>query len=276
MRFALLLSIGALVSGCAGQVDDGSELIVGESLVPKDATGRGGGTALSLAGVANPDAIGIGYGGGPVMLGTPDVYYIWYGNWSGNSATTLLPDFMSNLGGSPYFNINTTYYDSQGRHVTGPDPLRRLDHRQLFARRRHHRRRRRSHRLAGAVVGRAADQHQRGLFRADVERRHALRLLRRLLRLAHQRQHRAATTSSTRSSATPRRNARAAARPTRRAPTATSAPTAWPRCSRTSWRSPSPIPISTRGRTRGRREWRQVRLEVRHDVQDGERRPAPT
>jgi len=77
MRFALLLSIGALVSACAGQVDDGSELIVGESLTPSDATGRGGGTALSLAGDATPNATGIGYGGGPVMLGTPDVYSIW-------------------------------------------------------------------------------------------------------------------------------------------------------------------------------------------------------
>lgn len=119
MRLPLLFSVAALVAGCAGQVDDGPELIVGESLAPAHASGRGGGTALSTAGTIRPDAVGIGYGGGPVMLGTPDVYYIWYGNWSGNSATTLLPDFMSNLGGSPYFNINSTYYDSSGRHITG-------------------------------------------------------------------------------------------------------------------------------------------------------------
>src|SRR5438132_11253626 len=35
---------------------------------------------------------GITYHGGPVMLLTTNVYYIWYGNWSGNSATTILPD----------------------------------------------------------------------------------------------------------------------------------------------------------------------------------------
>src|SRR5437879_3183501 len=28
---------------------------------------------------------GISYHGGPVMTGTKHIYYIWYGNWSGNS-----------------------------------------------------------------------------------------------------------------------------------------------------------------------------------------------
>jgi len=59
---------------------------------------------------------GISYHGGPVMTGTPTAYYIWYGNWSGNSATTILTDFIQNLGGSPYWNINTTYTDGSGQH----------------------------------------------------------------------------------------------------------------------------------------------------------------
>ena len=61
---------------------------------------------------------GIFYHGGPVMTnpaGT-NVYYIWYGNWSGNTAPTILEDLAGHIGGSPYFNINTTYYDS-ARHV---------------------------------------------------------------------------------------------------------------------------------------------------------------
>jgi hypothetical protein len=61
---------------------------------------------------------GISYHGGPLILGTTTAYYIWYGNWSGNSATTILTDLASNIGGSPYFNINTTYYDGSSTHVT--------------------------------------------------------------------------------------------------------------------------------------------------------------
>jgi hypothetical protein len=61
---------------------------------------------------------GINYHGGPVMLGTTNVYYIWYGNWSGNSANSILTNLAQSIGGSPYFNINTTYYDGSNRHVT--------------------------------------------------------------------------------------------------------------------------------------------------------------
>ena len=61
---------------------------------------------------------GISYHGGPVMLGNVAIYYIWYGNWSGNSATTILGDLASNIGGSPYYNINTTYYNGSGQHVS--------------------------------------------------------------------------------------------------------------------------------------------------------------
>jgi len=61
---------------------------------------------------------GIDYHSGPVMLGRTNVYYIWYGNWSGNTATTILTDFAKNIGGSPYFNINTTYYDGNYQYVS--------------------------------------------------------------------------------------------------------------------------------------------------------------
>ena len=61
---------------------------------------------------------GISYHGGPIMLGTTNAYVIWYGNWAGNSATTIVPDFLSAVGGSPYFNINTTYTDASGAAVS--------------------------------------------------------------------------------------------------------------------------------------------------------------
>ena len=67
---------------------------------------------------ASPSSNGIFYHGGPVMLGGTNVYYIWYGNWSGNSATTILTSLAGSIGGSPYFNINTTYYDGSNNHVT--------------------------------------------------------------------------------------------------------------------------------------------------------------
>ena len=64
---------------------------------------------------------GITYHGGPVMgvVGSAPVYayYIWYGNWSGNSAVTILTDLANNIGGSPYYNINSTYYKGSNAHV---------------------------------------------------------------------------------------------------------------------------------------------------------------
>jgi hypothetical protein len=70
-------------------------------------------------GNAKPGGNGILYHNGPVMLGTVNVYYIWYGNWSGNTATTILTDLAQNIGLSPYFNINTTYYNGSNQHVSG-------------------------------------------------------------------------------------------------------------------------------------------------------------
>ncbi len=60
---------------------------------------------------------GIEYHGGPVMLGPHNVYFIWYGNFSGNIALTMLPDLINGFGGSRYFNTNTTYGDATGNIV---------------------------------------------------------------------------------------------------------------------------------------------------------------
>lgn len=86
--------------------------------------GKGGGTfdahGITFDEAMAPAAAGqIQYHGGNVMTNAAgiNVYIIWYGNWSGNTATTIVPEFLSHEGGSPYFNIQTTYYDAANKHI---------------------------------------------------------------------------------------------------------------------------------------------------------------
>jgi hypothetical protein len=58
----------------------------------------------------------IEYHNGSIFQSTPNVYLIWYGNWSNNTATTIVPQFISDLNHTQYFNINTTY----GTELTDP------------------------------------------------------------------------------------------------------------------------------------------------------------
>ena len=110
-----------VAGGCAAGTDEvglTDDAVKSPDIAP---TGRGVGTAqkFSKGGGGGPGN-GINYHGGPVMTDPNgvNVYYIWYGDWSSNaSATSILTDFASNLGGSPYFNINTTYTDGLGIHV---------------------------------------------------------------------------------------------------------------------------------------------------------------
>jgi len=68
--------------------------------------------------IRNGGSNGIDYHGGPVMTGTKNVYYIWYGNWSGKTtAQSILNQLASHMGGSSYFNINTTYTNGNGMSV---------------------------------------------------------------------------------------------------------------------------------------------------------------
>jgi flagellar hook protein FlgE len=60
--------------------------------------------------------LAIKYHGGPV-LNDPNganVYYIWYGDWSGDTATTILTNMMKHVSGSRWNAINTTYYGISG------------------------------------------------------------------------------------------------------------------------------------------------------------------
>ncbi len=100
-RFGVLVLAGVLglTTGFAQGNSDGkaSDKAVHETLPHNQAGGGGGSTTII-------------YHNGPVLLGEVHIYLIWYGNWSGNSAITILTDLASNIGGTPYFNINKTYY----------------------------------------------------------------------------------------------------------------------------------------------------------------------
>lgn len=79
---------------------------------------KGGPDGAAKVGAAKPTSNGISYHGGPVMTQPTKMYYIWYGNWSNNTATTILPHLAANIGGSPYYNINSTYTNGGGTKVS--------------------------------------------------------------------------------------------------------------------------------------------------------------
>jgi hypothetical protein len=73
------------------------------------------GTAGGATGQAG--TTGITLHGGPVMTAPINVYYIWYGTAWDTASKNLLAYEAQHIGGTPYFNINTTYYNSAGVHV---------------------------------------------------------------------------------------------------------------------------------------------------------------
>jgi len=79
---------------------------------------------------SKPNNTGILYHGGPLIVSTAvtKVVAIYWGTGtiysgqatgagSGSADPTLIGSFLRSLGGSPYFNINTTYYDGAGTRV---------------------------------------------------------------------------------------------------------------------------------------------------------------
>ena len=126
----LLLTLGFLACGVpqedpslgqsAAEIQETApQKVVHRLNAPDNGKGQGGQLGVGLAKpTGNLTQAGIKYHGGPVMLGTVNAYVIWYGNWSGNTATTILPSFLSSIGGSPYWNINTTYTNGSGTKLS--------------------------------------------------------------------------------------------------------------------------------------------------------------
>lgn len=58
------------------------------------------------------------------LISTPNIYYIWYGNWNQTNGSDnpagqqILRDFAMGIGGSPHYQLNTTY-SVTGKTITG-------------------------------------------------------------------------------------------------------------------------------------------------------------
>jgi hypothetical protein len=107
----------ALLCACATEATTETVSLQDSDLAP---TGHHG--INNHAGGGGRGGFGISYHGGPVIEGTVNVYYIWYGDWSNNTAVNILTDLANNIGGTPYYNINKGYYDLVNggkRNVTG-------------------------------------------------------------------------------------------------------------------------------------------------------------
>jgi len=83
-------------------------------------------SAMSLNGRTVRTDTRIEYHGGPLVTSTADVYFVWYGCWDstcgagGDPVTqSLVEDFTSSIGGSPYLQILSTYPDCCGHGPTG-------------------------------------------------------------------------------------------------------------------------------------------------------------
>jgi Ricin-type beta-trefoil lectin domain/Phosphate-induced protein 1 conserved region len=128
IRFTLLVVLAPLGAAACGApyTDDASDAGTAQPSTTSDYDAAAGPPSLPLPPMTSaPPAAGtctqgatettpMKYRGGPV-LGHMDVYYIFYGDFSGSTTPAILADFTSNLGGSPYFDILSTYWT--GNHL---------------------------------------------------------------------------------------------------------------------------------------------------------------
>ena len=115
MKILAMVATVALFAGCIAEESDSESSVEqdsGSELAPPHVHHVRGEASKSLR-----RGTGIQYHGGPVILGTTNVHFIYYGTWSSGDRA-ILENLVSSIGGSPYFNINTTYYNGSSQHVS--------------------------------------------------------------------------------------------------------------------------------------------------------------
>jgi hypothetical protein len=120
LRFASLLLLAPLSCVSLAESNSGFQVVNTVPFLKRDPSANPPTAPTNLTAHDN----GIQYHGGPVISAPQgvNVYLIWYGNWSSDPATqSIVTDFITNLGGSTYFNISATYYDYG---AGGVDPVR--------------------------------------------------------------------------------------------------------------------------------------------------------
>jgi hypothetical protein len=124
---ALALSLVALPSGATSSRENTNHPTPSKGEPDLAPTGKGWGehhaqgidNRAGKGGAKPVKSNGINYHGGPVMLNTVTMYYIWYGSWTNASpAIAILENLAQHIGGSGYYNINTTYYNGSNQHVS--------------------------------------------------------------------------------------------------------------------------------------------------------------
>lgn len=120
---SILVSTNFLIAQAGGEHENGGMRATGQSegpgapeIIPHRKNPNDGSAPAGSTGVITPD---ITFHGGPVM-GTPNVYLIWYGNWNqANASDTpmgqqIIRDFLYGISGSNYYLTNTSFGTPSG------------------------------------------------------------------------------------------------------------------------------------------------------------------